>query len=859
MANYPEKPPLLATRLFFAYCDEALQEEIHGDLVERFHDHIDKYGLKKARRNYWLNVIKFCRWHTLKRRRSNQLNSNHIAMLRNHLVIALRSALKHKGYSLINILGLVLGLTSFILISLYVQHHLAFDKFHDNADRIHRISMGKYAITPNALAPLVEQNFADELEAVVRGLNVRSRTLTRDDNSFLSDAFYVDKDFLSMFSFPVLVGDKENALVDQNSLVLTRAEAFKMFDRLDVVGEYLSVEGETHRITAVIEDLPANSSLQFDCLVPIYAMPFARKPAWNNASYFTFIQLTNGVDPNQFQKKFNAKVNEVTGSKSEEESFPMHQLSSIHLQKEGKFQYEMFSVTEGRYIYIFSAVAVFILLIAGVNYVNLSTSRSLDRAREVGIRKVTGAVKVELVRQFLGESGLFIMCSLVLSVGLTALLLDSFNQLAGVHLSLAQLFNPESLLMLLAIGVIVTFLAGIYPALILSRFRPVQVLKGNFSRSGSGSRLRKVLVVFQFVISAFLFTATLVISQQFDYMMDKDLGMRKDQVLTFSLPDEIEENFQTFKAELLNNPSIVGATVTNNNPLAVGASHAYRKNAQEDFKTIHYLSADEDLVEVMEMELLSGIGFDEVMTPFDQESPSFILNETAVRELGLRVEEAVGQTVDVVGKVAPIQAVVKDFHFAPMTEKIGPIVIINDPNKYYRALVKIRSQDIASTLDYIEEQVKAVAPEASFNYRFLSDSFENMYSKTNRLKLIFQLFSNLAVVIACLGMLALIAFMAQNRSKEIGIRKVLGASFANILMLLTGDFVKLVALALLIALPLGGYAMNDWLRTYAYRVELGGGLFVMVTLAALAITLLTISFQAIKTARVNPAGILRSE
>lgn len=856
--HYP-KPPGFARKIFHWYCSDPLKEEIAGDLEERFLDHFEAHGLARARRNYWLNVLKFFRWHTLKRRRSKSYSQTQVVMIHNYLKIAFRSAIKNKAYSLINVSGLVLGLVSFILIMLYARHHLNYDKFHQNADQIYRVSMAQYAITPNALAPLVEENFPDELAGAVRGLIAPSTAFKLGNHTFTGNALLVDEGFLEMFSFEVLIGDSTKALSDQNALVLTRSEAIKHFNRIDVIGESITVQGALHQVSAVIADVPENSSLKFDYLIPLMSKTSSRKPVWNNASYFTFFQLTPGVDPEKFQTKYNGIVNEVNGDDPGVEIYQLHPMASVHLQLDGKLRYEMLSVTEGKYIYIFGGVAIFILLIAGVNYVNLATSRSIERAREVGIRKVTGALRGQLIRQFLGESSLFIFGSLAIAVGLTILVLPSFNQLAGVTLSVEMLLESSTLLLLVGIGLLVSLLAGIYPALALSRFQPVQVLKGNFSRSRQGSHLRKILVVFQFVISAFLLMVTLTIDHQFNFMMDKDIGLRKDQVLIIDLPKELRTGFEAFKSLLLTNPNILGAAPTNNNPLAVGASHAFRKKSEDDYETIHYLSSDQDFVEVMEMELLSGVGFDEVMVPFNQEKPSYILNETAVKRLGLTWDTAVGETVDIVGHVAPIQAVVKDFHFAPMSQEISPLVILNDPKRYYRSVIKIRPQNIARTLDFIEIRLNAVAPDAIFKYRFLDEAFESMYAKTSRLKLIFKLFSNLAIIIACLGMFALISFMAQNRAKEVGVRKVLGASEMNIFALLSSDFIKLVAISLLIALPVGYLAMNEWLDAYAYRVEMGIGLFVVVIAAALAVTFFTISFQAIKTARLNPAKILRSE
>lgn len=852
------KPPRLAEKIFLWYCADPFSEEIAGDLEERFLDHYEEFGLRKAQLKYWLNVIKFFRWHRLKRRNRSH-SQNQLTMLKNYLKIAFRSSLKHWGYSFINVFGLVIGLTSCILIMLYAGHHTSFDKFHKNFDNIYRVSMGNYAITPNALGNVIQNNFPDEATQTSVGLVSGSVNLKVKNNDFSRKAFHVDKDFLTMFSFPLIIGDPSTALSERGNVAISRSAALSIFKRLDVVGEEIVCNEEPHYVTAVFEDVPANSSMQFDLLIQKDVYSWAKKTSWSNASFFTFVRLADEVSPEQFQQKYNRKINEINGSESDEQGFVLHPFSNIHLQKEGKLDYEMFSVTEGRNIYIFSAVAVFILLIAGVNYVNLATSRSLERAKEVGVRKVSGALKSNLIVQFLTESALFVIGALIISVILSVLLLPSFNELSGVSISTEKLLSSQSILRICGVGLLVSLLAGVYPALALSGFQPVKVLKGNFGRSGRGGGLRKVLVVFQFVISAFLFVATLAIGNQFDYIMDKDLGMQKDQVLVFSLPSELRYSFESFKSEILASPGVIEASVVNNNPLSVGSSHGYRRNAEEDFRSIRYLSVDNDFIELMQMELVAGVGFGELMVPFDKEKPSYILNEAAVRGLGLTPETAVGENVDIVGKIAPIQAVVRDFHFESLTKEIGPLVILNHPRRFYNGIVKVRPENIQSTLAFIESRLKEVAPNSVFNYRFLDDAFAGMYSKTAQLKTIFQLFSNLAVLIACLGMLGLIAFTAQNRAKEVGVRKVLGASVSSIVLLLSGDFFKLLGIALLIALPTGYYAMDQWLNSYAYRTKLGVGLFAIVVLSATAITFLTISYQATKTARTNPASILRNE
>ncbi|MCE7990681.1 MAG: FtsX-like permease family protein [Roseivirga sp.] len=852
------RPPRLAEKFFLWYCASPLREEIAGDLEERFLDHYDEFGLRKAQLKYWLNVFKFFRWHRLRKSTGGNLR-NITVIFRNCFQVAFRSAMRHKSYAALNLFGLILGLSSFIMIMVYVQYHVSFDKFHVKRESIYRLTSGSFAITPNALAPLAAESFPGEVTWAVRSINAPSKTFKHNGNAFKANLYYVDQGFLKMFSFPLLLGSEGESLKADLSLVISRKEALRLFGKLDVIGELVELDDKTHTITAVMEDVPAGSSLRFDYLAPLYTLNFARKPVWNNMAYQTFLLLADGVAPERSMASLNNSVNATAGFEPGSRYFELQSFGNIHLQKDKELQYESLMVTDGQYIYIFLAVAAFLLIIAVVNYVNLTTARSLERAKEVGIRKVTGAVKWQLIFQFLGESFLFVFVSLLLSLGIVSSLMPYFNRLAGVELSLYQLPLVSTVLSLLVIGLLVTFFAGIYPAMAFSRFQPVQVLKGKFSRSRGSNNLRKGLVVFQFIISAFLFTATMAIDEQFDFMMSKDLGMRKDQLLTIKSSAEVRKNYEGFKASLMSNPQILGVSIVNNNPLNVGASHAYRLNESEEFSPIHYLSVDKDFLEVMEMELLTGTGFDEIMVPFSAERPSFLLNETAVRQLGLNTETAVGTEVDIVGSKAPIQGVVKDFHFAPLSQKIGPLVILHDPKKFYRVVVKVNGTQIGETLDFMEEKMKTISPNAVFDYRFQDQAFAGLYAQTSRLKTIFKLFSNMAVVIACLGLLGLVAFTVQHRAKEMGVRKVLGASVMNILTLLSTDFFKLITIALLVAMPLGYYAARQWLSAYAYRAELGVGIFLNVAISATVVTLLIISYQTLSTARVNPARILRDE
>lgn len=864
----PVKPPRLAQWLLEFYCDDPLKEEIAGDLEERFLDHLETLGKRKASLKYWLNVFKFFRWHTLKRRRSNQFSSNNMAMFKNYFKIAFRNALKQKAYTFINLSGLAVGLTSFILIMLYVQQQLSYDQFHENKDRIFRVIDGEDAITPNIVAPFVSRNFQDELKQSVRVIVMGSQIFNIKEKAFTSNVFHADSAFFSMFSFPFIQGDEETALAQPNSMVISRKAALQHFGREDVMNEAFQMSGRDYKITGVMADIPQNSLLQFDFMVPFNDLSWARRETWSNSSYHTFLQLSDNVDPKVFEKKIAAKINEtfdIPADSEEAEAIYLQSFNDIYLQSEMHLSYEIGRVGDIKYVYIFFAVAVLILLIACINYVNLSTSRSLERAKEVGIRKVVGAHRWQLIYQFLGESFLFVFGSLILSLGLSWLLLPYFNELAGVVMDTSFLPNAQFLLIMLGLGTFISLLSGFYPALMLSMFKPVVVLKGKFKNSGAGSRLRKALVIFQFAISAFLLIATMGVNKQLNFIQDKNLGYDRDQVLYFRVNRDLRTNYQTLKNELLNNPNIRSVSMTSNTPLNVGSAHGIQTGpTDEDYELIYFINVDEDFTDLMGMNILAGRDFKELAVPFDEMDttgrvPSFIINETTAALFNWTAKEAVGQKVTISGMEAPVQAVVEDFHFKSMQQKIEPFVLMANPNQFYYSMVKIGNENVSETLDFIGEKVQAVAPRLPFDYRFLDDRFEGMYRFESQLSDVFITFATIAIIIASLGMFGLISFMALNRAKEMGIRKVLGASVAHVVVLLSGDFLKLVGIALLLAMPVAYYVMGDWLTDYEYRTSLGAGVGAIAVISALLITMLTIGYQALKTGLISPSKVLRNE
>lgn len=864
------KPPKLAERFFRFYCNKDLQEEIAGDLLERFYNHQEVHGVSKARRKYWLNVLKFFRWHTLKRKRSKSFTTNNITMFKNYFKIAFRNALKHKAYTAINLSGLVVGFTSFILIIAYVQHQLSFDNFHQNLNRIYRVTDGENAITPNIVAPLLERSFADEIDETSRTIIMGSQILGYNSKPFTSNVFFADDGFFQIFTFPFIHGNATTALASKNSIVVTQKAALKYFGKEDVLGETVTLAGRTCSITGVLADLPNNSMLNFEIMAPLHDLSWAVRETWSNRSYHTFVMLKDFVDENEFERKAevvaNESITEAFGEGNESKMF-LQPFKNIYLQSDFQLSYEIGNTSSMEYVYIFLAVAALILVIAGINYVNLATSRSVERAKEVGVRKVVGARKNQLVKQFLSESFLFVFTSLVVSVGLSLALLPAFQTLAGVQIHQTFLYRQSFLLQLGGIAAFVSILAGIYPAMLLSGFRPVTVLKGSFSNSSKGNALRKSLVVFQFVISIFLLVATLVVNKQLNFIQQKDLGYEREQVLFFRINGDLARNREAFATELKQNPQVSNVSFGSNTPLNVGSANGIKTgegNGRDAYELIYFIGVDENYIDLMGMKILAGKDFKSLAIPYTDadtsgRKPSFIVNEAAIVLFNWTPEEAIGQNITISGQEAPVQAVVADFHFMNMQQKIEPFVLLYDPGSYFYGLVKIGAQDMSSTIDFIQEKVRAFSPTLPFDYQFLDTRFNNMYEFENRLTRVFLTFATIAIIIACLGMFGLISYLALNRAKEIGIRKVLGATAPGILMLLGRDFFKLVLISLFIGVPLSWYFMDNWLSAYAYRVGVGADVAIIAILSAFLITLITISYQSIRTALTNPVKVLRNE
>ncbi|MDJ1502833.1 ABC transporter permease [Xanthocytophaga agilis] len=796
-------------------------------------------------------------------------------MIRNYVTIAFRNLWKNKAFFLITVFGLSIGLTCCLIISLYVQHELSYDKFHQNRDRIVRVVMEykmgttvtKVGVTGTKVAPAFKRTFP-EVESGVRLMKYAS-VLKYEDKLFEEQQFlFADSTFFDVFSFPLLQGNPKTALAGPDKIVLTEASAKKYFGNTDPIGKILSSGKKDYMVTGIVGNVPSNSQIQFEFVASFASLSAATKPeTWFNANYTTYLLLKDAHAIQTLQSKITpymkTQAAETGATDGNYLTYELEPLTRVHLHSEVGGLEPNNSIT---YIYIFGAIVCLILGIACVNYVNLTTARSLERAREVGMRKVLGAVRHQLFWQFIGESGIITSVSILLSVGLTALLLPYFAVLSGQSISLNVLAQPTTLVGLALAGVVISFLAGSYPALLLSKFQPIKVLKGDYKTSGSGLWLRKSLIVFQFAISIFLIIATFTIQGQLSFIQNRKLGYNKDHILVLPSDGKIQKSISTIKTEFKRNPNIQSVTLAYETPTFIEGGYSMRRPEVPESQSMYVtaIPVDEDFVKTLGLQIIAGSNFSETDMndvsgeDYEKYRYHYIVNESAVKALGWKVEEAVGKRM-VLNKEGEIKAVVKDFHFASMHQKIEPLVIFPQKESYGVMMVKLSGQQLPETIEFLKEKWQSLAPHYPFEYHFLDDEFNQMYSSEQRTGKIFTLFASLAIVLACLGLFGLAAYTAMQRTKEIGIRKVLGASIADVVMLLSKDFVKLVFIAFLIATPIVWYAMDKWLQDFTYRINLSWWIFATAGILTMIIALLTVSFQAIKTAIINPIKSLRSE
>jgi putative ABC transport system permease protein len=790
-------------------------------------------------------------------------------MLKNYLIVALRSLRKHKAYSLINITGLAIGMACSILIFLWVRDELSFDRFHADAARIVRVYRDKArtvpgsssALTSPPMAAAFKKDFPEVLRSTRFGTWQR-RLVTNGDKSFTETGYmHADPDFFEMFSFPFVKGDPKTAFSIPNSVVLTESAARKYFGADDPMGRTLTVDRAFDIVvTGVVQDPPSNSSLKFSMLSPftlLLSKYIGEENAdrWGFNSFSTFLLLAPDVRAADFNAKLDGYLQRYAADDTDR--LAVQPLTDIHLRS--AVGHEPFATGSIKYVWIFSALSLFILAIASINFMNLTTARYAKRAREVGMRKVVGAGRPQLVRQFLAESILTSLLALGAALILVELMLPSFNTLSGKALAANGLEKLPVLLSCFGIALATGLLSGIYPALFLSSFRPIRVLKGALRGAGGGAAFRKTLVVLQFSLSVFLITGTAVISRQMSYMRTKDLGFDKERIIHLRLFGELVGKYPVIRERLLQNPDVVSVTASLALPTDIQNSPGTPEwegkdpNAKWDIRADF---VDFDYIETFRVPIIEGRSFSQDY-PTDADE-AYIVNEEAVRRMGLK-RPVVGQRFAFWGREGRIVGVMQDAHFQNLHRKIEPLVFKIFPDWFRFLYVRLRAGDTPAVLASIEKTWASLHLGYPFDYRCLDEDFDNLYRAEARMGTLFRTFAALAVFIACLGLFGLASFMAEQRTKEIGIRRILGASIPGITTMMSREYAVLVLAANVAAWPAAWFFMGRWLRGFAYRAELSVWSFFASGAIALAVALLTVGILSVKAASANPADALRYE
>lgn len=801
-------------------------------------------------------------------------------MLKNYLKIAFRSIRKHPGYAAINIFGLTTGISCFLLIFLVVRFELSFDRFHDKPDQVFRIdnalnlSSGiyKYPMGPSGIAPSLLRE-VPQVSAFTRLGGGGAQVVFEVDTELFreTELFYADSTFFKFFNFPLIHGEPSEVLDEPLMAVLTRKSAMRYFGKVDAVGEILIMKGNNEQrfqVTGVMEDLPANSHIQLEVLLSMETQRAQQNGAfldsWNAGGAYSYIRLTNPSEQAKVEEQMMAlRDKNVEEAQRVQVNPSLIAMNDIHLRS--NLRNEIVPNGSVDIVYVFSAIAAFILLIASINYMNLATARSAKRAKEVGMRKVLGAVKGQLVRQFMGESIVLVGISTLLSFGLVMLLIGPMASFTGKALTTSMLLDPLILVVLLMVILVVGLGSGSYPALFLSSFKPVVVLKGKLNVGMSGSNLlRKGLVIFQFTISIILMIGTYTVYNQLNFMKNKSLGFQKEDMLVIAnTQNAVTPQLNAFKNELLKNARIESVTASLSKPGGLRPIFFVKSETvidDEDNLNLAGINADFDYMSTMGVEILKGRDFNRSI-PVDS-TQSIILNKQAARELNM-LDDPIGKLVEINNggswQQKKVIGLVDDVNFEPLQRKTEAVFYGSIFPFYQHIFVKLNPENPTETVSYIRDTWNRFAPEQPFEYSYLEDDLNDLYASEEQLSQVVIFFALLAIMIACLGLFGLASFSTEQRIKEIGVRKVLGASVAQVLVLLSKDFVLLILIAFVVAAPASYFLTGWWLQNFAFAVNVGLFTFVFAGVAAVFIALLTVSYKALNAARSNPVRALRFE
>jgi len=845
--RYTRKPglPLWILRAFIVR--RTYDHSAIGDLQELYTDKVHQRGRMHAALWLWKQVLRSVPSFT------KESICWGCIMFKNYLKVAIRNVAKQKVYTLINITGLALGMACCILILLWVQDELSYDTFHKKGNDLYRlvitIEERRTASSPWALVPTLKKDFPE----IIKGSWYSERTMSvrYQENAYYEIFGLVDPEFLVMFTFPFIKGDPRTAFSSPNSVVMTEKTAKKYFGDDDPIGHVVNFDNRIDLVvTGVIQNIPSNSHLQFDCLAhPAHLYGEQRLQTWSSDCP-SYVMLHSSADPEEVTQKISGTINKYNTSTNYLFFVSLQPLRKIHL-------YALNGTDPIVYVYLFSAIAVIILLIACINFMNLSTARSTKRAREVGMRKVVGAARVDIIRQFFGESILLSVLALCLAVVSVYLILPTFNTLASKQLTLSAVGNIRIVVGIALIALFTGIISGVYPALFLSAFQPVTVLQSSFVKDSRGRLFRKALIIVQFTASIALIIATTVIFKQMNYIRTKDLGFNREHIITIRTKRAIRTKYDTIKQELLKNKDILIVSAASSIPLNINNNNPvyWEGRSIETYERMNFVCVDYDYFETFGMNMAYGRSFSR---QYATDIENYIINESALKLTGY--EDPIGRMFSMWTDEGEIIGVVKDFHGTSLHNDIRPIVFVLYKNlPYFNMFIRMNTANMSKNIEFVKNTMERIVPSIIFQYTFLDDDFQRQYTNEERLGRIIEYFTILAIFISCLGLFGLASFMVEQRTKEIAIRKVLGATHAGIAGIFSKEFVILIAFANALAWPLAYYFMNKWIQNYRFHARIELWLFALAGLAALGIALFTVSYQTMKAARANPVDALKYE
>lgn len=862
-------------------CSSVEEKMMRGKrFIDAYHEVLRKFGHTSGLQNTQKQVL-------LSENKTTKI------MLRNYITIALRNLRKHRFYTFINVAGLAVGIASCMIITLYIVHELSYDRHFANADRVYRVNSEikfngnhhRLAVLPPVAAATFEKDLP-EVEAAVHFRQDGWRRIKRDTETHKEQfTGYASNGIFKVFGISLLKGNTANALSEPNTLIMSRTKAEQYFPGMDPLGQTLVIDNQTnYKVSGVFEDFPVNTHFKFDFIFSMEGLQESKSDNWLSHNFNTYVLLREGTSPSDMEAKFpklietyvGPQVKQVFGSDFSMDKFKndgnkleymLMPLTDIHLHSD--LTAEMAPTSDITYIYLFGSIAFFILAIACINFMNLSTARSANRAKEVGVRKVLGSLRSHLVRQFLMESVMLSVVSFIIALAIAYGVMPMFNELAQRPLRI-PVGDPLFLVIVVGAALSVGVLAGLYPSLFLSAFKPVNVLKGRLALGMKSGGVRSALVIVQFMISIFLVVGTIAVQKQLDFIQHKKLGFKRDQIVILHNAELLEGKHEAFKNELLKIPSVSNVSAAGYLPIAGWGRNNTSfwpqgsQPTQDNMISMQYWQVDHEYVTTMGMSIVKGRDFSK---DFPSDSKAIILNESAARRFGFK--DPIGEKVSTFDFVNgtmqndklltyTIIGVVADFHYESLKENIDPLCLQLGQSGWSMP-IRFATTDTKDVIANVEKTWKTFQPGQPFEYTFMDEAFGNMYSFEKRLGGIFGIFAALAIIIACLGLFALTAFTAEQRTKEIGIRKVMGASVSSIVMLLSKEFGKLIVIAFVLAAPLSWYAVDKWLQNYTYKTEIGIFVYLLAGMAAFMVAWLTMGFQSVKAARSNPVTSLRSE